>query len=302
MADFASLMSGLISKSKPPPTKKDSASPSTSEPKKYLKRSELEAQREATYLAEQAAASKAREEKLQQKRKLEEEEAIRSAARDEKRRKLAEESRIRREAEEEEQEAKRRKRLGLPPLPPKAIEGAEAVPEGLEDISDEELTKKLRALGEPVMLFGESHIARLRRHKALITPKAVLSNGPIPTTLQLLPEAEMAIPSKPPAEGDKEGREYLFRQLASYFTMVLVEWERALAERPEAVKESMQGRQAEGAMVQSRENMRPLFKKFEKGDVEDGILGPVVDIVRAAQRRRYVEANDLYLQLSIGKA
>ncbi|KAL9110997.1 MAG: hypothetical protein Q9187_007987 [Circinaria calcarea] len=110
----------------------------------------------------------------------------------------------------------------------------------------------------------------------------------------------MKVPPKPPTTPAE--RAYLFRQLASYFTMVLTEWAVALAQRPEAVKESFQGKQAYGAMVQSRENMRPLFKKFEKGELEDGILEPVVEIVKAAQERRYVDANDGYLRLSIGKA
>jgi len=101
---------------------------------------------------------------------------------------------------------------------------------------------------------------------------------------------------------DAEGRKFLFRQLASYFTMVLKEWDVALAHRPESVKTSYQGKQAYNAMVQARENMRPLFKKLEKGEVEDGILEPVVEIVIAAQERRYVDANDGYLRLSIGKA
>jgi pre-mRNA-splicing factor 18 len=46
--------------------------------------------------------------------------------------------------------------------------------------------------------------------------------------------------------------------------------------------------------------VRPLFKKFEKGDVEQGVLEPVVEIVWCAQERRYVDANDSYLRLSIG--
>ena len=84
--------------------------------------------------------------------------------------------------------------------------------------------------------------------------------------------------------------------------MVLTEWAVALSQRLESVKQSFQGKAALNAMVQSRENMRPLFKKFERGEVEDGILEPVVEIVRAAQERRYVDANDGYLRLSIGKA
>jgi pre-mRNA-splicing factor 18 len=66
------------------------------------------------------------------------------------------------------------------------------------------------------------------------------------------------------------------------------------------MKESFQGKAAYNAMVQSRENVRPLFKKFEKGDVKQGVLEPVVEIVWCAQERRYVDANDSYLRLSIG--
>ena len=110
----------------------------------------------------------------------------------------------------------------------------------------------------------------------------------------------MKVPASVPT--DAAGRELLFRQLASYFTMVLTEWALALGQRAESVRESFQGRAAWNAMVQSRENMRPLFRRFERGEVEEGILGPVVAIVRAAQERRYVDANDGYLTLSIGKA
>jgi len=98
---------------------------------------------------------------------------------------------------------------------------------------------------------------------------------------------------------DPERRRYLFRQLASYFSMVLAEWERAVeAER----RDTAASRQARAAMAQSRDNMRPLFRRFEKGDLDDAVLGPVVEIVLAAQERRYVDANDGYLRLSIGKA
>jgi pre-mRNA-splicing factor 18 len=45
-----------------------------------------------------------------------------------------------------------------------------------------------------------------------------------------------------------------------------------------------------------------LFRKFEKGDLDDDILEPIVKIVKAAQERRYVDANNGYLELSIGRA
>ncbi|KAJ9667235.1 hypothetical protein H2201_002756 [Coniosporium apollinis] len=299
--DFASLMSAQINKSK--------AQTASDSSKKYLKRSEVEAQRQAAYLAEQQAIEEARIAKLEKKRKHEEDEAERNREREEKRQRLAEESRKRREEEEEEAERKRRKKLGLPDLPPKKKDGEKEdtpLPEGEEDIPDEELVTKLRELDEPARLFGESHRQRLRRYRRLTgrsvsgTPAPVLNDGPIPTILQLVPEAEMKVPAKPPK--DAEGRKFLFRQLASYFTMVLREWEVALAQRPLEIKTSFQGKAAYNAMVQARENMRPLFKKLEKGELEESILEPVVEIVKAAQERRYVDANDGYLRLSIGKA
>ncbi|KAF2120000.1 tubulin domain-containing protein [Lophiotrema nucula] len=295
--DFASLMSKHINKGKQASTAESS--------KPYLKRSELEAQRQAQYQAEQGAAEKARLERLDKKRKAEEEEADREAERREKRRRLAEESRRRREEEAEEEERKRRKRLGLPDLPPKTKAGEEdgtPVPED-EDIPKDELIDKLRSLDEPAKLFGESHRQRLKRYKKRIgadSLAATMTDGPIPTTLQLVPEKDMKVESGLPK--GKEGKHFLFRQLASYFTMVLKEWDIALALRDAEVKASYQGKQAYAAMVQARENMRPLFKKMEKGELEDGIVEPVVEIVKAAQERRYVDANNGYLKLSIGNA
>ncbi|KAK7183083.1 hypothetical protein DPSP01_005970 [Paraphaeosphaeria sporulosa] len=283
---------------------KQKAPPAESSDKKFLKRSELEAQRQAAYRAEQEAAEKAREDRIARKRKAEEDDAAKEEERREKRRKFAEESRRKREQEAEEEERRRRKRLGLPDLPPKKEEGEEGtpVPED-EDIEEEELFAKLRALDEPAILFGETHKQRLKRYKKRVgadSLKAIMTNGPIPTTLQLVPEKDMLVSLTIPK--DKDGREFLFRQLASYFTMVLEEWENTLARRTIEVKNSYPGKQAYNAMVQARENLRPLFKKMEQYDLPDSILEPVVEIVLAAQERRYVDANDGYLRLSIGKA
>jgi pre-mRNA-splicing factor 18 len=54
--------------------------------------------------------------------------------------------------------------------------------------------------------------------------------------------------------------------------------------------------------LDEKTNTIQLFRKFEKGDLPDDLLEPIVEIVKAAQERRYVDANDGYLRLSIGKA
>jgi len=294
--DFASLMKSQINSTKPAETNK-----------KYLKRSEVEAQRQADYLREQQELEKARVERLEKKRKRDEEEAERNAAREAKKQRLVEQSRIIKEEEEEREETARRKRLGLPQLVKAMSEGKEDTPlvNGEEDIPDDELREKLKQLNEPRMLFDETHTQRLRRYrkltsKALVAP--VMSKGPIPTILELLPEKDMKVPTSVP-KGEPEARKHLLRQLASYFDMVLSEWHLALARRPQEVRESFTGKQALNSFLAARDNLRPLFRKFENPtDLPDTILAPIVEIVHLAQVKRYVDANDAYLRCSIGKA
>lgn len=304
--DFAALMSKEISKAKGdskssgPGKDKDS----TPEPsKKYMRRGDIEAARIAAYNEEQERAQRDREERLANKRKLEDEEADRKREREDKKRKLAEESRKRREEEEEAAERERRRKLGLPELPSKS--DAEQTPDNAEDedIGEEELIEKLREIDEPARLFGENHRARLRRYRRLVQRAAnqqKMTDGPIPTILEPVSGGQMIIPVKIPKEQDD--RLFLLRQLGSYFNMVLSEWELALAKRDVSVRQSFQGKQAYNAMLQSRENMKPLFRRLEKADLEDGLLEPIVEIVHKAQQRKYVDANDAYLRVSIGKA
>ncbi|KAL2827604.1 hypothetical protein BDW59DRAFT_56279 [Aspergillus cavernicola] len=301
--DFAALMSKEIAKAKGPSSSSEHNGSSKPPEKKYLRRADEEAARLAAYNEEQIRLGQEREDRMANKRKLEEEETGRRLEREEKKRRLAEESRNKREEEEAAKERERRKRIGLPELPPTKDETPEEGEAEREDISEEDLKQKLRELDEPICLFGETHRGRLRRYKKLLDRSLdvqKMSDGPIPTTLEPVPEVEMKIPAAVPK--DAEGRKFLLRQLASYFNMVLSEWELALAKRDVSVKQSAQGRQAYNAMVQSRENMTPLFRKIEKSEIDDTVLEHIVEIVHKAQQRRYVDANDAYLRLSIGKA
>lgn len=266
--DFAALMNKELSKSKK----------STSDTK-YLKRSEVEAQRKEAYIAEQKALEKEREIKAAAKRKREEDAAVEAKAREEKRQKLAEESRKRQEEKEREEQRARRKRLGLPEL----IEGGEDGEAGKEvegdDIPDEELVVKLRELGEPVVLFGESHAAKLKRYRKLTT---VVTKGPIPTTLRLVEEKDMKVDGTVPQ--DKEGRKWLFRQLASYFTMVLTEYERAMeAEK----RDTSASKTAYNAMVQTRENMKPVSHPQALSTKMKSHTATALPKIRARRTRRF---------------
>lgn len=308
--DFASLMSAQIAKA----SKQSSTGPDTSSGAKYLKRSDIEAARQREYAAKQQAAQHERAAKQAEKRKLEDLAAVEDAEREAKRARLAEQSRRIREEEDAAAEKLRRKRIGLPELPAVAADTDQAGDEsgntqattslkaGQQDIPEETLLLKLRDIGHPARLFAETHQARLRRYYALVEKASapVLSTGPIPTSLALVAEKDMKVPDSVPK--DAEGRAYLYRQLGSYFTMVLIEWNGALAGRDEVTKQSSAGQSASAALHQAQTNMVPLFRRLEQNNLEDSILGPVTEIVRSCQNRQYVAANDAYLRLSIGKA
>lgn len=236
--DFDSLLSSEISKNKP------------DKGRKFVRRADLEAERRAAYEAEQKSLEEKRKARAAEKRKAEEDEEAEKQAREERRRKLAEESRRRREEQEKEEERKRRKRLGLPELVESTGGDEETVGEGEEDIAEEELVEKLRGIGAPAVLFGESHVERLRRYRKLTV---VVTSGPIPTTLQLVEGKDMKVDGTVPK--DKDGRKYLFRQLASYFMLVLSEYEIAMEKEK---RDTLTSKTAYNAMVQTRENMKPV--------------------------------------------
>jgi pre-mRNA-splicing factor 18 len=295
--DFASLMKSQIAASKP----KNEQSSKKESDKKYLKRSEVENQRHAAYLADQAAAEALREEKVAKKRKLDEEAAERNKVREEKRRRLAEESQKRREEEEDREERERRKRVGLPEVP--IEEKVEVVVQEEssddEDLPDEEeLVKQLRERDQPIKLFGETRKERHSRYWSVADPQ--VKTMPIPTTLRLVKEADMKVPQKLPKT--RKERKLVRRQLASYFTLLLKEWIVALNSRSQDIKESSSGKTAYAAMLGAKNDLVLLFRRLEKDEVEDAVLQGVMDIVHAAQERRYVDANKKYILLSIGKA
>ncbi|KAL8370859.1 hypothetical protein RB595_000954 [Gaeumannomyces hyphopodioides] len=312
--DFAAMMAAQIAKAKgttpkggDKPTDDDkpaagdtaaAAAAAQPAPKKFLSNAEAERQREAAYRAEQARLAAEREAKAAAKRKREDDAAAEAKAREEKRQRLAEESRRRREERDAAAERERRARLGLPPLPedddngdgtrnPAGQDRSDGEGED-EDVPEDELRARLRALGLPAVLFGEAHRARLRRLR-------LASGAPIPTTLPPVEERLMKLDGKVP--GSKSGRRMLARQLTSYFNMVLAHWQLTLQKEGHTP-----GTKEYSKMVQSRDTLRPLFRKLEKHELDDSILTAVVEIIKAAQERRYVDANDGYLRLSIGKA
>ncbi|KAH8145938.1 uncharacterized protein LAJ45_10080 [Morchella importuna] len=280
--DFASILAREISKKrKTPPTTTTTDSPSSPAPpppqKKYLKRSEVESQRRAAYEAQQSALETHRAAKAAQKRAAEEAEFQRREATKAKAKALADARR----AKADEEKAKN-------------APAVEEPPEEAQEMTDEDAVAALRELGEPARVFGESAAGRVRRLKRCLAAAEARRVASAPA----LTAEEMVLDMKDVGVDDAK----VYRQLSGWFALVLREWELALEARPEAVKESFQGKAAARSMQQAKLYMGPLFVHFGNRDLKKELYTKICEIVVEAQARRYVKANDLYLRLSIGNA
>ncbi|GAA5888659.1 hypothetical protein JCM16303_000884, partial [Sporobolomyces ruberrimus] len=94
----------------------------------------------------------------------------------------------------------------------------------------------------------------------------------------------------------------VYPQIYHALKRVLKEWEQSLADRPESVKRSTQGKVAAATQATSSEYLKPLFKQLRKRDLADDVLLAVAEITFYMQTREYLRANDAYLRLSIGNA
>ncbi|KAF3940117.1 hypothetical protein ABW19_dt0207737 [Dactylella cylindrospora] len=301
MDAFASILSAEMAKKKSTSKPSDSKATTTAtggSSSKFIRRGDLEKARQEQYLADQARLEAERAERALKKRKAEEEAAAERERQLEKRQRLREEKEKLKRQKEEEEEAERRKKLkeqngGVGG----DDDGEDGKPSEVEQMDEETAVQKLREMKEPARLFGESHAQRLKRIHRLIhgsnpgTPKRTPSPPPLSGGELIIDPANV---SKEPA--------YVRRQLLGWFQLLISEWQIALANRDEEVRESYQGKQATTAMEQAIENLQPLFRHLRKGDLNEEVFGKIVELVVEAQRRRYVRANDVYLRLSIGNA
>ncbi|KAI0249868.1 Prp18 domain-containing protein [Lactifluus subvellereus] len=201
------------------------------------------------------------------------------------------------------------------------------------NISNEETIRRLRAKGQPIRLFGEADKDRRLRLRALelIEEKGherVGGQNDFRKALEDVESAERLMKDRnanstageskgKKKEGSASGEgEIAVLDLALiktdpdklypiiYYALkrALKEWGESMAERPEHVKRTTQGKLAAATQVQSAQYLKPLFKLLRSRSLPDDMLARLAEIVHHMQKRQYQRANDAYLRLSIGNA
>jgi pre-mRNA-splicing factor 18 len=199
-------------------------------------------------------------------------------------------------------------------------------------LSLDDITKRLRMLGHPIKLFGETTTDRVKRlRKALDEQKNLQAGLSEMEEFRLgrghgirnpfLEKDDKVKRAEDPAEAadevdKKEGDDTKdndndnneldendpHKRVYKYFKGLIKTWEADLNERPESVKRSVAGRNETKTMKQCKDYIRPLFKLCKNRRVDEGILTKLNRIVSFCLEEEFVKAHDTYIDISIGRA
>ncbi|OWZ12449.1 Pre-mRNA-splicing factor 18 [Phytophthora megakarya] len=226
--------------------------------------------------------------------------------------------------EEEEAPTKKRKLDQTTPESSKTIENDTEQTETPQKESEAllawpDLRRRLRELGEPITLFGESmqdRMTRLRRVEMDAVTKHEDELGAGHDIRNRFVGGEDAQREQNEAEDEefateeseknknkeKEDDQDQDKMVYRFFKGMLQRWEKDLANRPDHVKRTAQGKIAVKTMKQCKDYIRPLFKLCKQRQVPQDILPNLVDIVKFCRQGEFVMANDAYIKLAIGNA
>lgn len=193
-----------------------------------------------------------------------------------------------------------------------------------------EITQALRELGIPVWLFGEQNdsqrLGRLKEAKE--NRKAAMAglsemdeyrlgsgHGIRNPFIGKNKDDDMDFKPKHDNDDSKHKKKSLSQQqqeeeesddphkaIHSFFKNLLRQWEDDLAHRPDSVKRTLAGKNETKTLKQCRDYIRPLFKLCKNRTLEENIMGSLLKIVNFCKEGEFVRANDVYMDVAIGRA
>jgi pre-mRNA-splicing factor 18 len=195
----------------------------------------------------------------------------------------------------------------------------------VESLTSEEVMQRLRALGLPIQMFGETPTHRKTRLKeALENQKNVMAglsemeefrlgsgHGIRNTFLERekkgndVAQDDEKVARKQEKEDDghdNDDDDDPVKRIYRFFKGLLRQWEDDLAARPEAVKRTAAGRNETKTLKQCKDYIRPLFKLCKTRRLDPSLMSHILKIVEFCQAGEFVKANDAYIDIAIGRA
>ena len=182
------------------------------------------------------------------------------------------------------------------PTTPKDDDRVEERVKALTKLPSGDVIKRLRQLGQPVTLFGETADERIRR-LAVHDPRNEGEDD-----FRLRGGHEITEQKETKEKDDDEEVTDDFSRIRSWIKARLKAWESALESRSDADKRSAQGRLKTKTFKQTKEYIRPLTRLCKRKGLEPSIKSSLLEMISHCDNGEFVKANDAYILVAIGNA
>ncbi|EPX73623.1 U5 snRNP-associated protein Prp18 [Schizosaccharomyces octosporus yFS286] len=161
------------------------------------------------------------------------------------------------------------------------------------ELSLPDVISKLREMKEPIKLFGESEEARLKRFFRIEKEKEI----------ERL-EKELLIKGVELIDYQRASheRQRVSKQVVTFLRHGIYVWDKILTSKSASELNSPEGQGQLKIFRQAKQDLETLIRLLIEDSLNDNILSKVAEICYLCQRKEFVKANDVYLQLTIGNA
>ncbi|EPY51264.1 U5 snRNP-associated protein Prp18 [Schizosaccharomyces cryophilus OY26] len=161
------------------------------------------------------------------------------------------------------------------------------------DLPHSEVIRKLREMKEPIKLFGESEEALVKRFFKIQKEKQVeqLEQDLLSRGVELI-EYQRASIEKP----------RISKQVVTFLRRGIYVWDKILISKPITEQNNPEGQGQLKIFRQAKQDLETLIRLLIDGALNDDIFSKIAEICYRCQRKEFVKANDVYLQLTIGNA
>lgn len=190
-----------------------------------------------------------------------------------------------------------------------------------------DLKTQLRAMGLPVHIFGESgsdrqarlNLAKQQRKETLLSLSEKeefrlgkghgirnpflekhLENDRSESIITGETKEPKGLNPLADEEADEDGDPH--KRVYRYFKGLLKGWEEDLSKRPEEIKRTASGKNETKTLKQCKDYIRPLFQLCKTRKLEENLLAHLLQIVEHCKEGDFVKANDVYMDVAIGRA
>lgn len=199
-------------------------------------------------------------------------------------------------------------------------------------LSRQEVIRRLRERGEPILLFGESEIEAFKRLRKCEILEPEVNKGfrnDFQEAMEQVDQAylnEILTSSKSqsldgkgdvnvPDEGvtyediekmstklNKGDKDFDMSVITLFVQYLVQMWGNQLNSRSTAEKMSSKGKMNSATYAQTREYLKPLLRKLKNKSLPEDITDSLTEIVKHLLQRNYILASDAYLQMAIGNS